>query len=116
VLEGSVDLDSTFARSQPQAPRWDYGIGYRTKRQGQDRICWLEVHPCTASEVHGVVRKHEWLCGWLAAEGSRLRTLPSDFVWVSSGRTCITASSPQARRLSSRGILLAGSQVRIPLR
>lgn len=112
-LAGSVNLDAAFARSLPASPRWDYGIAYRDGPRQAERICWLEVRPSTPGEVPVVLGKQAWLLSWLADEGVALDRFPREFVWVSSGRTSVTRNSPQAKRLSARGIRLAGARLRL---
>jgi hypothetical protein len=102
---GSVDLDGALAEQQPNAPRWDYAIGYG--RNGT-RVYWLEVHPATDGDVGEVLRKLSWLKDWLTGDGRRLAAFPAFLVWVASEETTFTPNSPARRRLAQAGVDYAG--------
>jgi len=106
-LRGSVDLDAAYAAAEPNASRWDYGIGYLA------RVYWVEVHPATDGDIPEVLSKLQWLQNWLAGAGRALRKHPTEFVWVSSGRTAFTPSSPQRRRLAQAGLRHTGGPLRL---
>ena len=56
---GSVDLDAHFATVEPQAARWDYGVGFHA---GHEFALWIEPHPASGSrEVAVIVSKLDWL-------------------------------------------------------
>ena len=49
---GSVDLDHHFATAEPNANRWDYGVGFR---HGNEFALWVEPHPASGSWVVAVI-------------------------------------------------------------
>lgn len=110
-LAGSINLDKALAQEpgHANAPRWDYGIGYSPER-GPERAVWVEVHPATTKEVSAVIRKLQWLRGWLNDDAERLRHMTNvtdpglRFVWIASAGVRIPGNSPQARQLSAKGI------------
>ncbi|MGQ9589560.1 MAG: hypothetical protein ACUVYA_04615 [Planctomycetota bacterium] len=103
-LAGSVDLDEALRESQPNAERWDYGIGYR---EGSDEhAIWVEVHAADSHHVGKVIAKARWLKRWLDDNARELlrMTRPRDgFVWVASGRVGLPQGSPEARELAEAG-------------
>ena len=112
-LTGSIYLDSALAR-QPgyaNAPRWDYGLGYRP-RNGQEQTVWVEVHPAKTDEVSSVLRKRQWLRDWLNANATLLKQLTDRaaedirFVWIASSGVKIPKNSQQFRQLSRSGVRL----------
>lgn len=110
-LTGSVDLDTALKQvaRHAQAPRWDYGLGYRPA-SGAERVVWVEVHSATTKEVSAVLRKLQWLRDWLNGDAEQLSKLTnlscSDvrFVWIASAGVKIPRNSPQARQLSLSAI------------
>jgi hypothetical protein len=54
-LTGSIDLDAALINEQPNAPRWDYGIGYQ--HGGDEYAVWVEVHGAQTSKVREVLNK-----------------------------------------------------------
>ncbi len=102
-LAGSVAVDSALARALPDAPRWDYGVGYRPSNDADDVVHWVEVHPATEGEVKSVAAKLEWLKGWIGTNATKLAALDRRFVWVSSGRTRLAPTSPGLKRLAQKG-------------
>ena len=107
-LTGSIDLDSALAKEQPNSPRWDYGIGFRHRRQ--EFAVWVEVHAVQTNKVREVLNKLRWLKDWLNDAGQPLgRITATDgpthpFVWLASGSIRLPATSPQARQASQAGI------------
>ena len=110
-LTGSIDLDSAL-RQEPahaQAPRWDYGLGYRATN-GPERAVWIEVHSATTKEVSAVLRKLQWLRDWLNGNAEQLCQMTNltcsniRFVWIASSGVKIPPNSPQARRLNQSAI------------
>lgn len=52
---GSCNVDEHFAGSEPNAPRWDYVVGCKTRI---DVAIWIEAHPASSSgNVDDVIRK-----------------------------------------------------------
>jgi hypothetical protein len=110
-LTGSIDLDLALKRVFPNAPRWDYGIGYRVC---QERIFWIEVHPSrSSSDIEKIEKKARWLKQWLDSDGRLLRPFPRQLVWISSGKTTFTSTSPQGRRIAQAGVFPAGGRYTI---
>ena len=109
-LSGSVDVDVALKQILPNSPRWDYAIGYRQKAEV---VYWVEVHPASLGNIAEVQSKLQWLKGWLAGDGYKLRRLDARFIWVSSGRTTLTAGSPAVRKLAQQGVQVVGRVLRI---
>lgn len=114
LLQGSADIDSALTSAHPTANRWDFAIAYRHSNPSNDCIYWVEIHTATDKEIKVVLRKLEWLKQWLAAAGNLLNAFEKDFVWISSGATSFTATSPQAKRFSVLGLRHTGRKLRIP--
>lgn len=103
-LTGSIDLDDALREFAPTAPRWDYGIGFKS---GGERAIWIEVHPASSLSIDDMLAKLSWLKNWLQSEAPDLRA-PTDgkFYWIATdGRIAITPGSRQARRLASNGLI-----------
>ena len=108
-LTGSIDLDAALQADQPNAPRWDYGIGYRDGNR--ERAIWIEVHGAQTNKVKEVINKLRWLKDWLNDAGRPLghltrtdKRLPA-FVWLASASIKLPPTSPQARLASQEGII-----------
>ncbi len=113
LLTGSIDLDTALRRLHPNASRWDYGIGYKLS-QKSEKVVWVEVHPSRGpSDIKEVENKVRWLRQWLEVDGKLLKTLQRQLVWISSGRTIYTSSSPQMRRIAELGLIFAGGHHKI---
>ena len=110
-LTGSIDLDKALEREPgyANAPRWDYGVGYRP-RNGNEQAVWIEVHSATTKEVSAVLRKLQWLRDWLNGNAEQLMRMTNAtaedhrYVWIASAGVKIPRNSPQARLLSTSGI------------
>ena len=110
-LCGSVNLDAalrTGARANEHV--WDYGVCYAP---GDQKIHWIEVHPASDHGVTDLQAKVAWLEQWLAGDGHRLRPLTAAYVWISSGKTTFTKTSPAAKKLAQIGVISAGRQYRL---
>lgn len=113
-LAGSVDLDEALRESEPNAERWDYGIGYREGRD--EHAIWVEVHPANSRHVGKVIAKARWLKRWLDANARELlrMTRPRDgFVWVASRRVGLPRGSPEARQLAEAGVSFPRTEVEL---
>ena len=100
-LDGSVDIDGAVKAIYPEANRWDYAIGYDSK------VCFVEVHPAYTSEIEVVIKKFQWLTGWLKDTASGLDGIPKRtpaYVWIQSGKCAILPTSNQAKKLASIGL------------
>ena len=112
-LTGSIDLDAAL-RPVPgyaNAPRWDYGIGYRPP-SGAERAVWIEVHKAETGEVAPVLAKLQQLRDWPAHEGENLRRMTGRgnadkrYYWLATDKIRIPRNSPQRRRLNKSGLML----------
>jgi hypothetical protein len=103
-LTGSINLDAALRQQQPNAPRWDFGIGYR--RKGTEVGIWVEVHPASSTSIATMLAKLAWLKGWLKAQAPYLWKLTQgDYHWISTdARIAITPNSRQAKRLAAVGL------------
>ncbi|MBI5177789.1 MAG: hypothetical protein HZA04_00840 [Nitrospinae bacterium] len=106
AITGSIDLDASLSKTFPNDNRWDYGIGY--KKNGDETIHWIEVHPASAGEVKVIIAKSKWLLDWLRNSGQPLKGFHSKIIWISSGTTSISPVAPQRKILAQNGIELAG--------
>jgi len=59
----SVDLDAGLRAFDPNAARWDAGLGlYRVDASPEEMVIWVEPHPASSTgNVADVLRKLEWL-------------------------------------------------------
>lgn len=80
------------------------------------KICvyWVEIHTANDKEIKVVLDKLRWLRAWLKGDGVLLSRFERDFVWVSSGATSFTLSSPQLKQFAQLGLQHKGSVLRIP--
>ncbi len=108
-ITASFDLDAAYAKAQPQANRWDYGLGFQ-EQDGKETALWIEIHPASPGEVDVVLRKHQWLLNWLKTEARELASLsrrPSGgkiFFWLATASGVnIRRGSFHARRLQNAG-------------
>jgi len=114
LLKGSADIDSALQPHEPNAHRWDFAIGYRHTDRQEDCVYWVEIHTANDKEVKVVLDKLRWLRTWLKGDGLLLSRFERDFVWVSSGATSFTLSSPQLKQFAQLGLQHKGSVLRIP--
>lgn len=107
----SVALDRALQSSQPSGPRWDYGVGKRSRSHSEELI-WIEVHPASGGcGLHQVEAKAHWLLGWLSGVGTPLNYKPRRFVWVASGRSAFARTDPKLRALNALGVQFAGGHL-----
>lgn len=110
-LCGSVNLDAALRRGAAAHEHvWDYGICYIAKAH---EVHWIEVHPASDHGVTDLLVKVAWLKQWLAADGRRLKPFTAAYVWISSGSTTLTKTSPGARKLAQEGVVSAGRHYRL---
>jgi hypothetical protein len=112
-LCGSADVDSALLKSQPNANRWDFAIGYDHKNRVQHVIYWVELHTGSDAEVKVVIAKAKWLLNWLKTDGAELNRFERDIVWVSSGATRFTLTAPQEKQMAEAGLTHKGLMLRI---
>jgi hypothetical protein len=113
-ITGSVNLDATLKEKFPNDNRWDYAIGHQPSNVKGVMVYWTEIHPASSGEVKVVLAKLDWLQRWLKDSAPKLRAMRRAFVWISSGRTSFTLSSPKQKRFASLGLRRVGSVFRIP--
>jgi len=112
-LSGSVNLDEALQHRFPQSPRWDYAVGLSLGQRQSDKVFWIEVHPATDGQIGSVLAKLQWLKRWLVAARSPLNAMEREFVWISSGKTALTAQSPQVKRMAMQGLRCVGQHFSI---
>lgn len=112
-LRGSVDVDTALQRADPNANRWDFGIAYQHTDRDSEVVYWTELHTASDSEVKVVIAKVRWLLGWLKNGGHELEPFERDIVWISSGSTTFTLTSPQQKQMAAAGLRHVGSKLRI---
>lgn len=110
---GSVDMDAAFCAAEPNAARWDYGLGLGS---GTEWVCWVEPHPASSTnQVAKMLAKLDWLEAKLQqptfADFARLTrqaklNQAAVYVWIYDGANRISANSREARALALRGVTL----------
>jgi hypothetical protein len=113
-LSGSADLDAALQQHEPNAHRWDFAIGYTHINRTWECIYWVEIHTASQGEVNVVLEKLRWLKQWLRGDGQKLAPFERDFIWVSSGATSFTLTSPQQKQFAVLGLQHKGRVLRIP--
>jgi len=109
-LTGSACVDGALKQAMPNAPRWDYAIGYQG--DNAEEIVWVEVHPADSGKnLEEVGKKLGWLTNWLAGEGRAMNYTPRRLVWVASGRSSFSNNDPKLRNLRQRGLEFVGSRL-----
>jgi hypothetical protein len=109
-LAGSINVDVALREALPHDPRWDYGIGYRT-RTSRERAIWVEVHPASSQSINDILTKLNWLQQWLSNKATDLREITDRFIWISSGKVALTPGSPQRKRIAAAGIEFVGRKL-----
>jgi hypothetical protein len=112
-LRGSVDVDTALQKAEPNANRWDFGIAYQHSDRDDEVVYWTELHTASDSEVKVVIAKARWLLAWLKNGGSNLAGFERDIVWVSSGATTFTLTSPQRKQMAAAGLRHVGARLSI---
>jgi hypothetical protein len=111
TITHSLDLDRALARTEPNATRWDYGIGKHGNLRTEELV-WVEIHPASSSGNLGEVKaKASWLQLWLVSDGVPLNYRPRRFVWVASGRSAFSRNDPKVRALQNLGIEFTGGHL-----
>lgn len=112
----SVDIDLDCQAAEPQANRWDYGLGLRNQKEEEFAV-WIEPHPASSTgEVAKIIAKLDWLERKLAQPGFKdLKALTQKsaqadvprFHWLAiTGDIRIRPGSREAALLSKRGLRL----------
>jgi hypothetical protein len=110
---GSIDLDATFAATEAQAHRWDYGLGIKFSKSSESAV-WIEPHSGSSlGEVKTVLAKLDWLQAKLKTRPFQaLRSLTDEtrrlgigpFFWLSAGSVGIRRGSREDKMLAQRGM------------
>ena len=112
-LTGSVDIDKANLKSDPNGNRWDFAIAYQHTNRDAEVIYWVELHSASDSQVKVVIKKAQWLLNWFKTKGLALANFEKDIVWVSSGTTTFTRSSPQQKQMAQVGLQHVRSKLSI---
>jgi hypothetical protein len=112
-LRGSADVDSALQTIEPNANRWDFAIAYQHTNLTAEFIYWVELHTASTSEVEVVIKKANWLLGWLKTQDNPLRYFQKKIVWVSSGPTTFSLTAPQKKAMALAGLNQCGLKLRI---
>lgn len=118
---GSVDLDHHFSNAEPNANRWDYGVGF--KHGDGEFVIWIEPHPAGSSkEVDIILKKLEWLKSKLRLRGyeglSELTNMAEGkgeipYRWLYEGKTSFRSGGKEAKRLAQKGMKLPEKYINI---
>lgn len=107
---GSIDIDAALLPTQPNAHRYDYGVGLLPKKGAHDdRAVWIEVHSAYTSEVSVMLKKQAALAAWLNSNAPDLTRMTIAWLWIPSGKVAIPKATPQYRRLASSRVRLVSS-------
>lgn len=126
-FSGSLDLDGHYQAREPNATRWDYGVGVSlgtdSRETSDERAYWIEPHPASSTaEVARMLSKLDWLEAKLRQpEFGHLRqltypgerSLSPSFIWLYSGKNRIRPQSQEARQLQRRGLSLPQRMVEL---
>jgi hypothetical protein len=118
----SIDLDAHFEHGEPNACRWDYGVGI--KHGTVEFLVWVEPHPASSTgEVKRLVDKVNWLRTKLNTPAFKeLSTLTdatvtagySAYRWLHAGALQIARGSKEARALARAGVGFPSRQIKMP--
>jgi hypothetical protein len=103
-LTGSVNVDVALREKYPEENRWDYAIGHQPTNLKGEIVYWVEVHPATDGQIKVVLAKLQWLKTWLGNNAKQLQSMRKEFIWVSSGKTSFTLTSPQQKQFALKGL------------
>lgn len=116
----SVDLDAHFQQAEPNANRWDYGLGL-VKGATTHLAIWIEPHGATSgSEVDKVLAKLAWLRAKLRSQAwSQLKNLTGvaeqqgiqQFWWLVPGTVSFRPGSKEAQKLAQSGMKMPVKKV-----
>lgn len=108
---GSVDLDKHFEKAEPDAHRWDYGVGFMLS--GREGAAWIEPHPASSCgrNPKEMIKKKQWLDSKLA-QWPDLRRMTKNtldagieaYVWLTGSHVSFTKTHPVFRVLSAAGL------------
>ena len=86
-LTGSADVDTALQPIEPNANRWDFAIGYQHANRKDEFIYWVETNTGSDDQIKVVLKKLEWLKGWLRGGGKLLDKFEREIVWIPSSAT-----------------------------
>lgn len=117
---GSVDMDASFSPSEPDAHRWDFGLGVQLPGKPEYAI-WVEPHSAASTgEVKTMLAKLDWLKAKLQQPAfTQLQALTqagvnqgiTPFHWLATAHVAIRPGSREALLLAQRGLQLPRSKV-----
>jgi hypothetical protein len=121
----SVDLEAAYITSEPNAPRWDAGVGLRRIDSDADELAvWIEPHPASSTgTVAEMLRKLEWLKAKLrlpAFAGFQALTVRaqqggSAFRWLArTGTVRVRPGSREHRQLIKAGLGMPERRLSLP--
>lgn len=122
-FSGSVDLDAHFKPNEPNAHRWDYGLGVQTS---QALAYWVEPHPASSTgEAKVMLQKLDWLRRKLGSasfgalrkqmDAARAVSGQTPFRWIATaGAIAITRGSREARLIAAKGLAFPVRSLRLP--
>ena len=109
-ITGSVNIDEILQPKYPNAPRWDYGIGFRYRSSpvsSNDQVCWVEIHPAASRKnIKEILAKKNFHCTWLKENAPELALLKGEFVWIAIGSVGIP--NHHRRELAANNVKLKG--------
>lgn len=112
-IRASVFLDAAYARTQPNANRWDYGIAIQHTNRQREFVYWVETHTGDIGEFEKLLKKAQWLLEWFKADGKALGSFEKEIVWVSSGSTYLPLNDPKRKRMNALGLRAAGGRLNV---
>lgn len=103
-FNGSLDIDAAKKEAEYDANRWDYAIEYNGE------VFFVEVHPCSTSDVDTMLKKLEWLQQWLKNEAKAIdqikTTQTTPYYWVSTGANTILKTSLNYKKLIQKKVVI----------
>lgn len=112
-IRGSVDIDAAYQAADPHGNRWDFAIAYKHTNRDGEVIYWVELHTASDSQITKVIKKARWLLDWFKSTGAELAKFEKDIVWVSSGSTHLSPTSPQKKMMAMVGLRQTGTKLTI---
>jgi len=100
TIAGSTDIDACLAGEFPNAPRWDYAVGFT--KDSREKAFFVEVHPAASTNVKEIKQKLLWVTAWL--KDKPLNNLEKSFHWVASGSVRIPRHAKQFKEAASLGL------------
>ena len=113
-------MDAAFSPTEPDAHRWDFGLGVQVPGQPECAI-WVEPHSAASTgEVKTMLAKLDWLQAKLQQPAfAQLQALTqacarqgmTPFHWLATAHVALRPGSREARLLALRGLHLPRSKV-----